>query len=152
MFRMATFLVVLAGEARRERAAVRVSHARMVRRRDDDGGAAFDECLGDKGPSTRFGGCWALGETIRSAASMPRRALGWADRSEGMTLLMMALAFFARASRRKAGGGRPMEGSVLPMMALLLCVWSEVTIGMSFIWVCGKVEREGSDQISMRSL
>ncbi|KUI54549.1 hypothetical protein VP1G_02002 [Cytospora mali] len=113
MFRIATFLVVLAGEVRRKWAAVRVSHARIVRR----GGDAMASPL-----PFEEGRGWALGAITSSAASMPRRARGCADRSEGMTLLMVALAFFARASRLKAGGGRPMEGSVLPMTASLVSV------------------------------
>lgn len=52
---------------------------------------------------------------MSSDASIPRRARGWADSSDGINLLIVALAFFARASRRKAAGGLPMEGSVLPM-------------------------------------
>jgi len=57
-----------------------------------------------------------------SVRAMPSRVRGCDGRSDGITLLIVARAFFARASFRKDAGGRPAEGLVRPMMGLTMAM------------------------------
>lgn len=67
--------------------------------------------------------CTGGGLAISSVASIPRRARGCAESSEGIIWFMVAFAFFARASRRKLAGGWPAEGSVRPILWMFGTMW-----------------------------
>ena len=69
------------------------------------------------------GGEGRLSGVRSEEAAMPSRARGWAESREGMSLLMVALAFLARTSLRVAAGARPREGLVRPMVGVELVSW-----------------------------
>jgi len=80
--------------------------------------------MGEEGVSCGEGVSYAEGDAHALAGSGWRwRGGGWAESREGMSLLMVALAFLARTSLRVAAGARPREGLVRPMVGVELVSW-----------------------------